>query len=127
MPKALASLPSGRDRRVSLATPAMESSMVSRRRTRRSRCIFKKGVSFAGSFLTGRPFGTVDLGASLVSSTLGALAAALGALFSALAGAAFGFLTSSFFGCDFGMITGFRKEKGGRDTQFAPPTQGEMG
>src|SRR4051812_27396249 len=124
MPKALASLPSGRERKVSFATPAIESSIVSRSNCRRSRCCLRKGVSFTSFFGpgTGRPFGF-----SAFSSAFGALAAAFGALFSSLEGAAFGFLSASFFGCDFGMVTGFRKEKGGRDTHFDMPTQGEMG
>src|SRR5687767_4797691 len=117
MPKALASLPSGRDRRVSLATPAMESSMVSRRSCRRSRCSFMKGVILTGFFgpCTGLPFGLPSSSASFFSVGFTAFAGAFGALLAgladALAGAAFGFLAAFFFGCDFGMITGFRKER----------------
>ena len=53
MPNALASLPSGRERSVSFATPAIESRMLSRKAIRRSRCIFRKGVIFTGPFASG--------------------------------------------------------------------------
>src|SRR5688500_17475763 len=126
MPNALASLPSGRERRVSLATPAMASSMVSRRSCRRSRWSLRKGVSLTGFFgpPTGLPFGRAGASGSFFSAGLEAFAEALGALLAALAGAAFGFLAAFVFGCDFGMVTGVRTEKGGRDTQFGIGAQG---
>src|SRR6266702_10399 len=55
MPKALASLPSARVRRLSLATPIMESSMESRSWSRRSFCFCRKGVIV--TFFAGFPFG----------------------------------------------------------------------
>src|SRR5579862_5046034 len=50
MPKAEASLPSARERRLSFATPIIESSMPSRSCRRRSCCFFRKGVREAFGF-----------------------------------------------------------------------------
>src|ERR1700677_33207 len=47
MPKAESSLPSARERRLSFATPIIESSMPSRNCNRRSRCLVRKGLSFS--------------------------------------------------------------------------------
>src|SRR5215475_9253709 len=112
MPKAEASLPSARERRLSCAMPCMESSMVSRNASKRSFCLRKNGFNFASLFFSDGfkiTFSTVAgslprgacLGAATGLSLTGFAFAATGLGFALATGFAFTAGLETFFGAGF--------------------------
>src|SRR5471030_1671934 len=105
MPNALASLPSARERRLSFATPVMESRRVSLRARRRSRCLVTKTDGL-------RPLGLMMISTSAATAAffeaMTFLAAAgFGAGWAFLTGATFFATTAFLMGADFLAGTAF--------------------